>query len=122
MRSFREIGIAHPQVFVLFTSRPWFRVSGERNGLEILDRAGFDHETSLKIIRSASNYVLGSVAREVARTHYELEETAPHPTPDEFTELFEFGLDALIEGCDVIIRRETPGAGISRVTSGATGS
>ena len=107
MRTFREIGLAHPQVFVLFTSRPWFRVTGgERNGLEILERAGFDRETSSKIIRSASNYVLGSVAREVGRAHYELEQNAPHPTPEEFTDLFEFGLDSLIEGFEVVIQRE----------------
>jgi AcrR family transcriptional regulator len=106
MRSFREIGLAHPQVFVLFTSRPWFRATGERNGVEILERAGFDRETSTKIIRSASNYVLGSVAREVGRSTHDLEKDAPIPTPDEFTDLFEFGLESLIEGFDVVIRRE----------------
>jgi AcrR family transcriptional regulator len=103
MRSFREIGLAHPQVFVLFTSRPWFKVSGERNGTEIMMRAGFDQGTSSFIIRSASNYVLGSVAREVGRMHYEVEENAPHPTPDEFTELFEFGLRSLVEGYSVVL-------------------
>jgi AcrR family transcriptional regulator len=107
MRSFRDIGRAHPQVFVLFTSRPWFRVTGgERNGLDILQRAGFDRETSSLIIRSASNFVLGSVAREVGRAHYELEMNAPHPTPDEFNQLFEFGLDSLIAGIEVVVSRE----------------
>jgi AcrR family transcriptional regulator len=105
MRSFRDIGRAHPQVFVLFTSRPWFRVTGgERNGIDMLERAGFDRETSSLIIRSASNYVLGSVAREVGPTHYELERNAPHPTPEEFNELFEFGLNSLIAGIEVVVR------------------
>jgi hypothetical protein len=66
-------------------------------------RAGFDQDTSSFIIRSASNYVLGSVAREVGRTHYELEENAPHPSPGEFTELFEFGLESLVEGFGVVL-------------------
>jgi AcrR family transcriptional regulator len=116
MRSFREIGLEHPQVFVLFTSRPWFNVSGERNGVEILRRAGFDQDTSSFIIRSASNYVLGSVAREVGRAHFELEENAPHPSPEEFTELFEFGLHSLVEGFSVVLGEEKVAAHKAQVT------
>jgi hypothetical protein len=50
--------------------------------------------------------VLGSVAREVGRTHFDLEENAPHPSPEEFAELFEFGLRCLIEGFGVVLGDE----------------
>jgi AcrR family transcriptional regulator len=105
MRSFRTIGLAHPQVFVLFASRPWYRAIGERNGLDILERAGFDRQTSVRIIRSASNYVLGSVAREVGRSHYDLDDAAPVPRPEEFEDLFEFGLESLVAGVEVVSHR-----------------
>lgn len=119
MREFREIGLAHPQVFVLFTSRPWFRVSGERNGVEIMERAGFDRATSTNMIRSASNYVLGSVAREVGRSTHDLEKTAPVPTPEEFTDLFEFGLESLIAGFEIVIARDKGRSSSVEVTAGA---
>jgi len=128
MRSFRQLGLAHPRVFALL-NRPWEantpRVESE---LASMILAGFDIKQAAFSLRLLSSFVIGFVIWEtssIVRDPEELRdmevesETArfpekypntlaarPYMTGPGMDEAFEFGLTAAIEGVTAMVKGE----------------
>ncbi len=70
MRSFRQVGLAHPSVFSLLTTRPWDGVALRRldEDLSWLHEAGFSPEASAYALGTLLSYVTGFVTREIRST------------------------------------------------------
>ena len=120
MRAFRQLGLKHPQVFVLL-NRPWQsnprRVESE---LTSMLNAGFSQAEAAYGFRLLTSYVVGFVSWETSSLvrdpeelrDMELEselsrspelypnsiELAPYLSGPHFNESFEFGLTAAIDG------------------------
>jgi AcrR family transcriptional regulator len=70
MRSFRRVGLAHPSVFSLLTTRPWDGVALRRldEDLSWLHEAGFSPEASAYALSTLLSFVTGFVTREIRST------------------------------------------------------
>jgi len=126
MRSFRELGLAHPRVFALL-NRPWEanspRVESELSSMIL---AGFDVKQAAFALRMLASFVIGFVIWEtssIVRDPEELrdmeEESDSYRYPDQYPntiaarpymkgpgmdESFEFGLTAAIEGIAQMVK------------------
>jgi AcrR family transcriptional regulator len=128
MRSFRQLGVSHPQVFVLL-NRPWeantIRVESELSAM--MDH-GLTTKQAAYAFRLLASFVVGFVTWEMSslvRDPEELAETehesSLHRSPELYPhtlaarpymngpgmdEAFEFGLSAAIAGIEVIVAGE----------------
>jgi hypothetical protein len=114
MRSFREVGLAHPNVFLVYASRSWDAVRGTRRDMDnpFLIHAGFSEEEAAYAMRALTSFSLGFVAREVERLITERDGTgednplegsptaASRMTPEESSRAFDFGLDLILTGME----------------------
>ena len=116
-RIFRRVILRHRNALPLLASRPLgayiaaWRMTEE--GIESLERAGFDRKTAIRAARTVSRYVIGFTMAERIP-----EPAVPPPTvspaldellvavaTDDNEELFDFGLETLIEGLEARLRR-----------------
>jgi AcrR family transcriptional regulator len=133
VRAFRKVAHDHPRCVTIVLTRKIDAPSGLRpveRALAIADDAGFDGETSVRIMRALLAYALGAQMREVGAAKmldYLPEDSAarhlgeldaaefPHVIAlwqsllrhDPETD-FEFGLDLLINALDALPRRAGP--------------
>jgi len=116
-RSFRALGRIHPRAFPLVATRR-FNAPGSLALLEtafgaFLDE-GFDPLTAVKIYRTLGNFLAGTVLNEVSVSTFSadaapsgrepvgdsaLQKVMPYLSPAYFEEVFEFGLDVVLDGC-----------------------
>lgn len=116
-RAFRRAILGHRNALPLIASRPLgaYLAAGRLTaaGIASLERAGFDRETAIRAARTVSRYVIGFTMGERMPPP-----GAPPPTAspvlddllasvatDDHEELFEFGLETLVEGLAVRLRR-----------------
>jgi AcrR family transcriptional regulator len=116
-RTFRRVILRHRNALPLIASRPLgaYVAAGRMTeaGIESLERAGFDRRTAIRAARTHTRYVIGFTMAERIP-----EPAAPPPTAspalaelltsvatDDNEELFEFGLETLVEGLEVRLRR-----------------
>ena len=97
MRSFRNVGLAHPNAFALYSARPASPVHPERNSVGLLVEAGFPRQTAQFVVRVLSSYVVGMVSREVAGAW----QSTPDAKHDSLDEVFELGLSSLLDGLEI---------------------
>jgi AcrR family transcriptional regulator len=129
VRAFRKVAHDHPRCVTIVLTRKIDAPSGLRpveRALAIADDAGFDGETSVRIMRALLAYALGAQLREVGAAKmldYLPEDSARHPGQLDAAEFphvvalrqnllrhdpetdFEFGLDLLINALDALPRR-----------------
>jgi TetR/AcrR family tetracycline transcriptional repressor len=127
MKGFREDGLRHPRIFGL-AMRPWESINSERmeEDLHTMMEAGFREEEAAYAFRVLASYVTGFVAREsayITRDPNEVREeeeeaklTAadfPHSrastrilSAHRLDEAFLFGLNALLDGIELQVKRE----------------
>lgn len=117
-RTFREVTLRHPSTVVLMAARRLGAYAATRTiterGLARLEAAGFDRLTAIRAARSVARYVVGFMLAEAGR------HDAPAPPPisspavdellarvagDEPGELFEFGLEIMLDGLEARLRR-----------------
>ena len=116
-RIFRRVILRHRNTLPLIASRPLgaYVAAGRMTeaGIESLERAGFDRQTAIRAARTVSRYVIGFTMAEripepatlPAAVSPALEELLASVATDDREELFEFGLETLIEGLEVRLRR-----------------
>jgi AcrR family transcriptional regulator len=114
MHSFRDVGLAHPNIFLLYASRSWDAVRVNRRDADhlLMRRAGFSEARAGYAMRVLTSFVLGFVAREVERLSPDRDaadegatldgsaSTAPYWAPDQMAEAFDFGLDVILSGLE----------------------
>jgi len=132
VRAFRKVAHDHPRCVTIVLTRKIDAPSGLRpveRALAIADDAGFDGETSVRIMRALLAYALGAQLREVGAAKmldYLPDDAAEHAGRLDAAEFphvialwqnllrhdpetdFEFGLDLLINALDGLPRRAGP--------------
>jgi AcrR family transcriptional regulator len=134
MRSFRQVGLAHPSVFSLLTTRPWDGVALRRldEDLSWLHEAGFNPEESAYALGTLLSYVTGFVTREIRgklRQPFAVAESEPSLVSEQihtafphlavarpymfgpgvaYEVAFETGLDVIFCGLDAMRARARP--------------
>jgi AcrR family transcriptional regulator len=133
VRAFRKVAHDHPRSVTIVLTRNIDAPSGLRpveRALAIADDAGFDGETSVRIMRALLAYALGAQMREVGAAkmldYLQVEDSARQLGQLDATEFphvvalrqnllrhdpetdFEFGLDLLINALDALPRRAGP--------------
>ena len=116
--SFRNVLLRHPNALPLIAGRPFsaYAAAGRmaETGMATLAAAGFDRTTAIRAVRTVSRFVIGFTLLEVG-----MKDPTPPPVPDapalneilesvssdDPTELFTFGLDTLVDGLEVRLRR-----------------
>jgi AcrR family transcriptional regulator len=132
VRAFRKVAHDHPRCVTIVLTRRIDAPSGLRpveRALAIADDAGFDGETSVRIMRALLAYALGAQLREVGAA--KMLDYLPEDAAEQFGRLdaaefphvialcqnllrhdpetdFEFGLDLLINALDGLPRRAGP--------------
>ena len=128
MRSFRQLGLAHPRVFALL-NRPW-EANSPRVEIELASMmlAGFDVKQAAYSLRLLSSFVIGFVIWETSSLVRDPEElrdmeaesdvarfpdsypntilARPYMKGPRMDEAFEFGLTAAIEGIAQLVKGE----------------
>jgi AcrR family transcriptional regulator len=117
-RSFRSLGRIHPRAFPLIATRR-FNAPGS---LALLEAAfstflgeGFDPLLAVKVYRTLANFLVGTTLNEISVAVFaassppgsvpvhpgqpSLATVMPYLAPVHFDEVFEFGLDVVLEGC-----------------------
>jgi AcrR family transcriptional regulator len=117
-RSFRSLAVIHPKAFPLIATRRF----NEKGSLALLEAAygtflaeGFDPLTAVKIYRTLGNFLAGSTLNEISVAAFaassppggapidpsqpSLAKVMPFLSPVYLEEVFEFGLDVVLEGC-----------------------
>jgi AcrR family transcriptional regulator len=131
MRAFRQLGLKHPQVFVLL-NRPWQSNPGRvESELTSMLSAGFSPQQAAYGFRLLTSFVVGFVSWEtssIVRDPEELRDMeleseiarapdsypnsialAPYLSAPHFNESFEFGLTAAIEGIAQMVEAKATG-------------
>lgn len=122
-RSFRALARIHPRAFPLVATRR-FNAPGTLGMLESAYGTflgeGFDPLSAVKIYRTLGNFLAGTALNEIAVADFaasssaatatpglpNLERVAPYLAPAYFDEVFEFGLEVVLQGCQRIAREE----------------
>jgi AcrR family transcriptional regulator len=120
-RSFRALARIHPRAFPLVATRR-FNAPGT---LAMLESAygtflgeGFDPLSAVKIYRTLGNFLAGTALNEIAVADFvaaspaaaespglpNLALVAPYLAPAHFDEVFEFGLEVVLQGCQRLAR------------------
>jgi AcrR family transcriptional regulator len=102
MQSFRSVGKAYPQTFLLYARKPWR--AGHRTGdIDPLLLAGFDREHAGYVLRNLVEYVTGfvlrnDIRRSIDRTSYD--DALDYSDADE---AFRYGLSAMLIGFEQLL-------------------
>jgi len=124
-RSFRALGRIHPRAFSLVATRR-FNAPGSIALLETAFGAflddGIDPLTAVKVYRTLGNFLAGTVLNEISIAAYSaaaphdsparkesssLATVMPYLSPAYFEEVFEFGLDVILDGCQRLAQAPT---------------
>jgi AcrR family transcriptional regulator len=108
MHSYRNVGLAHPHIFLLSLSRPWQGVATARleEDRKMLTDAGFSESEARHALRTLTSYTTGFVNRSVTRLLFNAETPSAGPIEDpEEDDAFEFGIEAILAGLAVKLER-----------------
>ncbi len=116
-RSFRALARVHPRAFPLIATRR-FNAPGTLAMLETAYGAflaeGFDPLSAVKVYRTLGNFLAGTALNEISVAEFaaaspvtdpgspaasSLRVVGPYLSPAYFDEVFEFGLEVVLEGC-----------------------
>jgi len=115
--AFRRAILRHRNALPLIAARPQgaYLAAGRmaETGIASLERAGFDRETAIRAARTVSRYVIGFTMAEwipqpeppPPAASPALDDLLASVTGDDHEELFEFGLETLVEGLEARLRR-----------------
>jgi len=132
-RSFRSLARIHPRAFPLVATRR-FNAPGT---LAMLESAygtflgeGLDPLSAVKVYRTLGNFLAGTALNEISVADFaasspasaeipglpNLTRVSPYLAPAYFDEVFEFGLDVVLQGCQQLVREKAEkaaGAGLT---------
>jgi AcrR family transcriptional regulator len=111
MRGFRAVGIRYPQTFLLYARKPFRSAHRDAGEFPCLLAAGFDRAHAEYVIRNLAEYVTGFVLRNDIRHRFSTDAGAGEEEQEHYDAdaAFEFGLGAMINGCEQWLQTQTRG-------------